>query len=140
MKRKVDKKISFNDGKVKEFYIKFKKVIFENIKKNDFAIAVSGGSDSLCLAYFGKIYQKEFGNKLHFLIVNHNLRKESCKESLEVKKILKKQNIHSKIINWKGKTPKKNIQKNARDIRYSLLYEYCLRKKNKIFSYSASSR
>ena len=131
MKRKVDKKISFNDGKVKEFYIKFKKVIFENIKKNDFAIAVSGGSDSLCLAYFGKIYQKEFGNKLHFLIVNHNLRKESCKESLEVKKILKKQNIHSKIINWKGKTPKKNIQKNARDIRYSLLYEYCLRKKIK---------
>jgi len=130
VKRKVDKKISFTDNKVEEFYIKFKKVIFENIKKNDFAIAVSGGSDSLCLAYFGKIYQKEFGNKLHFLIVNHNLRKESCKEALEVKKILKKRKIQSKIINWKGKTPKSNIQRNARDIRYSLLCEYCL--KNKI--------
>ena len=129
MKRKADKKISFSDTKVKEFYIKFKKVIFENIKKNDFAIAVSGGSDSLCLAYFGKIYQKEFGNKSHFLIVNHNLRKESCKEALEVKKILKRKNIQSKVINWKGKMPKSNIQKNARDIRYSLLYEYCLRNK-----------
>ena len=130
MKRKVDKKISFNDSKVKEFYIKFKKVIFENIKKDDFAIAVSGGSDSLCLSYFAKIYQKEYGNKLYYLIVNHNLRKESCKEALEVKKILKKKNIQSKIINWKGKTPKSNIQRNARDIRYSLLYEHCL--KNKI--------
>ena len=55
------------------------------------------------------------------LIVNHNLRKESLKEALTVKKMLKKRKITSTILSWKGKVPQKNIQKNARDIRYSLI-------------------
>ena len=60
--------------------------------------------------------------------MNHNLRSESHKEALKVKKILAKKNIHCKILNWSGKVPKKNIQKNARDIRYSLISNYCLEK------------
>ena len=82
------------------------------------------------LAYFSKIYSNEFSNKIHVLIVDHKLRKESHKEALKVKKILKKKKIPSKILSWKGKVPKKNIQKNARNIRYSLISNYCL--KNKI--------
>jgi len=118
----------FKDSKILNFYKKFKSIIFKDIKNKSFALAVSGGSDSLCLAYFSKIYSSEFGNKIHILIVDHNLRKESHKESLKVKEILKKRKIQCRILRWKGKIPKHNIQKNARDFRYSLIANYCLRK------------
>jgi len=103
-------------------------IIFKNIKDKSFALAVSGGSDSLCLAYFAKMYTFEFGNKIHVLIVDHNLRKESHKEALKVKEILKKKKIQSKILRWKGKIPKSNIQKNARELRYLLISNYCSKK------------
>jgi tRNA(Ile)-lysidine synthase len=77
------------------------------------------------LAYFGKIYSSEFGNKAHVLIIDHKLRKESGKEALKVKDILKKRKLPSKILTWNGKVPKSNIQKNARDMRYTLLSNYC---------------
>jgi len=126
VKRKASNKIiSIKNQKIKKFYNIFKNVIYKNIKKNSFLIAVSGGSDSLCLAYFGKKYSSEFKNKVHFIIINHKLRKESSSEATKVKHILKKKKINSKIINWKGILPKSNIQKNARDIRYSLLSDYC---------------
>ena len=80
------------------------------------------------MAYFSKIYSSEFGNKIHVLIVDHNLRKESHKEALKVQEILKKRKIKSTILRWKGKIPKSNIQKNARDSRYLLISNYCLKK------------
>jgi len=122
--------IHFKDLKVLNFYSKFKSIISKKIKKNSFALAVSGGSDSLCLAYFGKMYSSEFGNRMHILIVDHKLRKNSHKEAIKVKKILSKKKISCKILTWKNQIPMRNIQKNARDIRYSLLSNYCA--KNKI--------
>ena len=131
VKNKVEKKKpTLKDPKIKKTYTKFKDIIFKNIKKENFALAVSGGSDSLCLAYFSKIYSDEFKNKTHTLIVDHKIRKESHEEALIVKKILKKNGIHSKILNWQGNIPKSNIQSKARVIRYSLIHNYC--KKNKI--------
>ena len=129
-KRKVSIKKQIKNRKIKDTFNQFKKIIFKNIKKESFAIAVSGGADSLCLAYFSQIYASEFKNNVTTLIVNHNLRNESSKEANEVKKILKSKNIKSKILSWQGKIPKKNIQGNARNIRYSLLSKYCY--KNKI--------
>ena len=129
VKKKVDKKISISDPKVKKFYNKFKSIILKNIKNSNFAVAVSGGSDSLCLAYFSKIYASEIKNKIYILIVDHKLRKESQKEALEVKRILRKKKISSKILAWKGIIPTSNIQKEARDLRYSLIANFCLKKK-----------
>ncbi len=127
-KKAKNKKLLFKDSKTLNFYKKFKSAIFKDIKDKSFAVAVSGGADSLCLAYFSKIYSSEFGNKIHILIIDHNLRKESHKEALKVKKILKSKHIESVILRWKGKVPKKNIQKNARDLRYLLISNYCLKK------------
>ena len=129
MIRKVKKvKKVKKDEKIKEFYSKFRNIVFRNIKKDNFALAVSGGSDSLCMAYFSKTYASEFKNKIHILIVNHNLRKESQKEAAKVKKILKKKGIGSKILEWRGEVPYRNIQNNARNIRYSLIADYCFNK------------
>ena len=79
------------------------------------------------MAYFSKIYSYKFKNRIDILIVNHKLRKESNREALKVKNILKKHNIESVVLNWKGKIPKSNIQKNARNMRYSLMSKYCLK-------------
>ena len=126
--KKAKTKLQFKDSKILNFYTKFKSIISKDIKNKSFALAVSGGSDSLCLAYFSKIYSSQFRNKTHVLIVDHKLRKESFNEALKVKKILKKRKITSKILSWEGKVPQKNIQKNARDIRYALIANYCLKK------------
>ena len=127
--RKVEKKrLTIKNLKIKKFYKKFKSIIFKKAKREDFALAVSGGSDSLCLAYFSKMYMSEFKNKIYVLIVDHKLRKESYKEASNVKNILKKKEIQSTILSWKGKIPKSNIQRNARNIRYFLISNYCLKK------------
>jgi len=130
--RKANKnELLFKDPKILNFYTKFKSIVFKVIKRKNFALAVSGGADSLCLAYFAKIYSFEFNNKAHVLIVDHKLRKESSYEALKVKQILSKKNIYSRILKWKGEIPKKNIQKNARDMRYTLLSNYCIKNKVK---------
>ena len=110
-KKVKNNKLLFKDSKILNSYTKFKSIISKNIKDKNFALAVSGGSDSLCLAYFTKIYASEFGNKIHVLIVDHNLRKESRYEALKVKEILRKKKILSKILTWKGKIPKKIYKK-----------------------------
>jgi tRNA(Ile)-lysidine synthase len=127
-RKKVNNNKLFKDPKILNFYKQFKSIIFKHIRSKSFALAVSGGSDSLCLAYFSKIYSSEFHNKIHDLIVDHKLRKESSKEALKVKAILKKKKIQSKILSWQEKIPKNNIQRKARDMRYSLISNYCLNK------------
>jgi len=126
--KKAKIKATIKNIKILNFYKKFENIISKDIKKKKFALAVSGGADSLCLAYFSKIYSKKFNNKIFVLIVNHNLRKESYKEAVKVKKILSKKKISSKILNWKGDVPKSNIQRNARDMRYFLISSYCFKK------------
>jgi tRNA(Ile)-lysidine synthase len=98
--------------------------------KEDLAVAVSGGPDSLALAYLTKCYSLKNKIKVKYYIVNHRLRKESSLEAESVKKVLKKIDIQCTILNWNGKKPSKNIQATARDKRYSLLTNEC--KKNNI--------
>jgi len=118
-------KIFLKDRKIKSIYDTFKKVLFKNLENKPFVAGVSGGPDSLALAYLSKIYSKEFKTRFKIFIVNHKLRKESTNEANRVKKILLKENISSQILTWNGKIPKKNIQANARKIRYELLLKEC---------------
>jgi tRNA(Ile)-lysidine synthase len=98
--------------------------------KEDLAVAVSGGPDSLALAYLTKCYSLKNKIKIKYYLVNHKLRKESLLEAETVKEILKKIDIQCTILNWNGKKPFKNIQAIARDKRYLLLANEC--KKNNI--------
>ena len=99
--------------------------------KQDFIVGVSGGPDSLALAFFSKIYSLENQLNVKFLIVDHKLRPESTKEAKQVKKALKKFFINCEILTWKGKKPKNNIQSLARKKRYSLLISKCKKLKIK---------
>ena len=116
-----------NNRDTLEVFKEFKKTIDV---KNKYAVAISGGSDSLALAYFCKCISKIYNTKIQYYLVDHKLRKESTKEANEVLQILKKFKINCKILTWMGKKPKSNIQSIARNKRYELLTNEC--KKNKI--------
>ena len=98
--------------------------------KSKYAVAVSGGPDSLALAYFCKCISTIYNTKIQYYLIDHKLRKESTKEANKVLQILKKFKINCKILTWKGQKPKSNIQSIARNKRYALLANEC--KKNKI--------
>ncbi len=107
-------------------YSEFKKKL-NKLKSNKFLISVSGGPDSLALAALCKTYATENKKKSFVYInINHAIRKNSLKESLLVKKILRKQKIFLKILSNKFKI-KNNIQHNARKIRYDLLSKECIK-------------
>jgi len=127
--KKKHKKIlsHLNQKKISKIYNEFS----SSLKvKEDLAVAVSGGPDSLALAYLTKCYSLKNKIKVKYYIVNHRLRKESSIESEIVRKVLKKIDIQCTILNWNGEKPSKNIQAIARDKRYFLLANEC--KKNDI--------
>ena len=66
--------------------------------KNNFAVAVSGGPDSLALAFFTKVYSEKYGLNVKYFIVDHKLRNESTHEALKVKKTLGNISIKSEIL------------------------------------------
>jgi len=98
--------------------------------KENLAVAVSGGPDSLALAYLTKCYSLKNKLNVKYYIVDHKLRKESSIEAKNVKNILNTIDVYCKILKWNGKKPSRNIQAIARDKRYSLLADEC--KKNNI--------
>ena len=129
VQNKKHKKIlsQLNQKKISKIYNEFSSCL--KVKDN-LAVAVSGGPDSLALAYLTKCYSLKNKIKVKYYLVNHMLRKEASLEAETVKKALKKIDIQCTILNWSGKKPSKNIQAIARDKRYSLLSSEC--KKNNI--------
>ena len=108
--------------KINNIYKRFEKSL--NINES-FAVAVSGGPDSLALAFLAKIYSIKKRLLVKFFIVDHKLRSESTKEAKFVSLLLKKKLIESEILTWKGRKPIKNIQSEARIKRYELLFKQC---------------
>ncbi len=117
----------FNDKKILKIFREFENSLKT---KESLAVAVSGGPDSLALAFLAKCYSLKNKIKVKYFIVDHKLRKESSYEAKTVKNVLKTINVNCKILSWNGKKPLKNIQATARDKRYFLLLNEC--KKNKI--------
>ena len=94
------------------------------------AVAVSGGPDSILLTMLLKKWINEINGRLTAIIIDHNVRKNSKDESIEVKNYLKKIKIHSKIIkltHFKNYSFSMNY---LRERRYKSLTSFC--KKNNI--------
>ena len=109
-------------------FFHFKKKV-DSLNKKNYLVAVSGGPDSLALVALTKIYANDSKSKFYYVLIDHNIRKDSNKEAKKVKTLLKKKNIILKIFQNKKKIFK-NIQAEARSIRYKTLTNYC--KKSKI--------
>ena len=115
-------KDKLKNKRINLIYKRFEKSL--NINEN-FGVAVSGGPDSLSLAFLAKIYSIKKKLTPKFFIVDHKLRSESTKEAKVVKQLLKRFLIVSEILTWKGRKPLKNIQSLARIKRYELIYKQC---------------
>ena len=113
-------KLSIN--RINTIYNKFEKSCDIDEK---FLVAVSGGPDSLALAFLAKVFSVKKNIPSKFVIIDHRLRKESRTEANKVKMILKKNFINAEIIAWRGPKPLKNIQSLARKERYKLLLKKC---------------
>ena len=120
----------FQNEKIKRIYFDFRKILIQTIGQKPFVVAVSGGPDSLALAALSREYKKEKLNKVTYILVDHRIRKNSVAEAKAVKSLLKKNKINLTILT-NNQNIKKNIQSNARNIRYSLLNNYCKNKKIK---------
>ena len=115
-------KNKLDNKKINQVYKRFEKSF--NINQ-DFIVAVSGGPDSLALAFLAKIYSIKKNLATKFFIVDHKLRENSTNEAKEVKKVLKRFKIYADILPWKGRKPIKNLQSLARKKRYELLFNKC---------------
>ncbi len=120
-------KESLNDPNIKKIYNLFKKNIKKSREKN-FSVAVSGGLDSLALVFLSKCLSIEMGYKFYYYHVDHRLRSNSNTEANYLKKKLKKFDIDCKILTIKNKIIK-NIQSEARNARYNILFNQNIKKK-----------
>ena len=121
------------DKKIFKIYKHFEKN-FQNLSNSKkLAISVSGGPDSMALCFLISCYKFIKNNKIQplYILIDHNLRENSKSEAALVKKHLKFKKINLKILKWKGKKPKSNLQHLAREKRYELIFNYCKRSKIK---------
>ncbi len=120
--------------KIKKLYIRFKRIISKDTDKN-YCVAISGGPDSMALAFLTKCMSIEKGTSNIYFHIDHSLRKESKKEALFIKKTLKKFGVNLSILRWAKKKKLNNIQEQARLKRYELLFKKCKNYKlNKILT------
>jgi len=124
VRNKIPKKYKdkLNNQRINQIYRKFENSFKIN---NNFIVAVSGGADSLALAFLTKLFAFKHNLNPKYFIVDHKLRKESTKEALKVKKILKNLDIKSQILTVRSKRPQNGIQSFARKKRYDLLFSKC---------------
>ena len=125
------KKLNLNEDNFLT-YSNFKLYLKKSIKKKTFLVAVSGGPDSLALTALSKTYSADQGNKVFYVLIDHGIRSGSLKESKAVKQLLKKKNINLTILKNKEKI-NKNIQSQAREVRYKLLLNFCKKRELNLF-------
>ena len=125
----VNLKNGFKDYKdLSAIFLNFKSKL-NSLNKKKYLVAVSGGPDSLALVALTKAYTYYKKTKFYYLLVDHNIRKNSRQEAKKVKNLLKKEHLNLKVSLNKKKITK-NIQAEARNVRYDILKRFC--KKNNI--------
>ena len=102
-----------------------KKYTFE--KNPTVAVAVSGGPDSMSLLFLANTFIKYKKGKLMALIVDHRIRKNSKDEAKFISSYLDRNNINSQILTVNKVNVSKKSMNEARDNRYNLLTDYCIK-------------
>lgn len=88
-----------------------------------FAVAVSGGADSLALALLMSQICK-----IETVTVDHGLRSEAADEARFVGDVMARHSIAHTVLQWKGEKPTTNVQAAARSARYELIQNWCVEK------------
>ncbi len=90
------------------------------------AVAVSGGPDSMALAFCLKRWCDGHNQTLPLaFIVDHGLRAESAQEAIRTQENLSKLGISADILRWEHEPIVTRLHDTARKARYNLLTEAC---------------
>jgi len=87
-----------------------------------FAVAVSGGPDSLALL---GLAADAFGERVCVLTVDHGLRAEAAAEAAGVADHAAGLGLRHATLRWTGAKPTGNLQAEARAARYRLMADWC---------------
>ena len=109
------------ESKIADFFSKFTALDSET----KFAVAVSGGPDSMALAHMLSVWAKANDKTLFAMTVDHGLRPEAAEEARQVASWAASQDIAHVILEWRGEKPESGIMEAAREARYALMAEYC---------------
>ena len=127
----VNLKNGFQDYKeLSNIFLNFKYKL-NSLQKKKYVVAVSGGPDSLALVALTKAYTFCKKTKFYYVLVDHNIRKNSGQEAKRVQNFLKKKNLQLRIFLNKKKIIK-NIQAEARNARYDILKNFCIKNNVKV--------
>ena len=86
----VNLKDGFKNSKdLSNIFLNFKNKL-DRLNKRSYTVAVSGGPDSLALVALSKAYSYTKKTKFKYVLVDHNIRKDSTNEANKVKNLLKK--------------------------------------------------
>lgn len=89
------------------------------------AVGVSGGGDSMALAFLMQEWVNYHDGEMISLTVDHQLRDGARAEAESVQKVFEEHGMNHAILTWEGPKPATRIQEAARDARYRLLTDYC---------------
>ncbi len=86
-----------------------------------FAIAVSGGRDSMALMRLAAGYGRKTGAEIFAFTVDHGLREGSAAEAAQTAAWCQAAGLACKTLVWTGEKPASGVQAAAREARYRLL-------------------
>lgn len=90
-----------------------------------FALAVSGGRDSMALALLARDYAAATGADITVFTVDHGLREGSGEAARQCVEWCEALGFQARVLNWRGDKPASGVQAAARRARYRLLAEAC---------------
>jgi len=114
---------------ISKFDDHFNKLLKKLHSKNKFILGLSGGVDSMALLHLIKNFIEENRNvsiNCIPIVIDHNLRDESERESKEVKKISQNLGFNTQIKTINTIKPNGNIQNWARKQRRNILFQKCI--------------
>lgn len=89
------------------------------------AVAVSGGADSMALAFLARTWAEARHGRLLALVVDHSLRAGSADAAALACARLREHAVPTRLLAWTGPKPVAGIQAAAREARYALLEDAC---------------
>jgi tRNA(Ile)-lysidine synthase len=94
------------------------------------AVAVSGGGDSLALMHLVDDFARKQGlSPPLVLTVDHGLRQSSANDTKKVVAWAKRLGLATEVLTWRGKKPKSGIEAAARVARYRLMGAFLVKHK-----------
>ncbi len=89
------------------------------------AIAISGGADSMALAWLAHRWAASRHITLYALTVDHGIRPEAAKEARQVGQWMAEWELEHHILTHQQTLDTANLQAQARDVRYGMMANWC---------------